>query len=84
MKRIIFQHYNLILLIFKTEMKLSKNRKITTGFLNEMSSSARVYHNSNSHSIMDLLPYLTQILQMNIRPVIFRPFFYLSIFWFNL
>lgn len=52
-------------------MKLSKNRKIVSSFLNEMSSSARVYHNSCAHSIMDLLPYFNQIIQMNIRPVKF-------------
>ncbi|RNA43417.1 chromosome transmission fidelity 8 -like protein [Brachionus plicatilis] len=54
---------------FEFLMKFNRNNKIITNYLTDMSPSARVFSNSGCYSIIDLIPYLCQIIQPTMRAV---------------
>jgi chromosome transmission fidelity protein 18 len=54
---------------YENFVKFNKNLKIQTQFLSEMLPSVRTAYNSAMFVIIDLIPFLNQILQPNIRPV---------------
>jgi hypothetical protein len=50
-------------------VKLNKNADILKHFISDMSPIARVAYNSNRLAITDLLPFLNDIIQPNLRTV---------------
>lgn len=50
-------------------MKFNRNSKIITNYLTDMSPMARVFNNSGCYSVIDLIPYLCQIIQPTLRAV---------------
>lgn len=54
---------------YENAMKLNKNNKIINTYLTDMSPLARAYHNSGRLITLDLVPYLNQIIQPNMRAV---------------
>ena len=58
----------------KNYSKQSKNNEILNHFTGDMLPAARVYYNSNRVAVLDLLPYLADILQPNLRSVALKLF----------
>ena len=66
-------------------VKLNKNADILKHFISDMSPIARVAYNSNRLAITDLLPFLNDIIQPNLRTVSIQyslNFFFLIFFLF--
>lgn len=55
-------------------MKFTKNNDILKHFITDMSPSARVVYNSSRFAVIDLLPFLTEIIQPNLRTVALQLF----------
>lgn len=51
-------------------VKFNKNNDILKHFISDMSPSARVVYNSTRYAVTDLLPFLNDIIQPNLRTVI--------------
>lgn len=56
---------------FENMVKLKKNTEILTHFHTDMSPLVRVCYNSVRFTVIDLLPFLNDILQPNLRSVRF-------------
>ena len=54
---------------FKTYVKKKKNTTILTHLLDDMTPTLRVMYNSTNFITLDLLPFLTDILQPSLRAV---------------
>ena len=51
-------------------VKFNKNNDILKHFINDMSPAVRVVYNSTRFAVTDLLPFLNDIIQPNLRTVI--------------
>ena len=56
-------------------VKINKNADILKHFISDMSPIARVAYNSNRLAITDLLPFLNDIIQPNLRTVSIEIFY---------
>jgi len=59
---------------FENMVKLNKNAEILRHFQADMSPLVRVWHNSVKYTVVDLLPFLTEILQPSLRSVTLQLF----------
>ena len=55
-------------------MKFNKNNDILKHFISDMSPTARIAYNSNRYAVTDLLPFLNEIIQPNLRTVALQLF----------
>ncbi len=56
-------------IIAKVYLNTTKTTRTLNSFLNDMYANSRLFYNSLLYTTIDLLPYLNQIIQPNIRPV---------------